>query len=369
MTDEGGNILYQSMEADLVYEWIQEDDSRAETAEDWISDSMTAEIAGETITIEAVGSVYYSSFLENFYLIFWLIIPCYLLLAALGSYFLAKRAMQPIRRITDTVRSINGKAWSGRTHDIQSRDEVGELAETFNEMMDELEISYERERQFTSDASHELRTPITVIRACAEEALETEDAEVSRENLLAIQNETEKMTRMITQLLFLSRGYEGRLHFDPEEISLYDMAASVSEELATEAKKKAITIHNRVPEETVLTADQSLFTNLLVNLIGNAVKYGKEGGNVWIDAKTEGDDLFLTVADDGIGISEEDLPHIFDRFYRADAARDRSGSGLGLSICKWIVQMHGGTIRAVSKAGEGSSFFVQMPVCPGSRKG
>ena len=187
--------------------------------------------------------------------------------------------------------------------------------------------------------------------------------------LLTIQNETEKMTRMITQLLFLSRGYEGRLNFDPEEVSLYDMADSVSEELAADAKKRAIKIHNRVPEETVLTADQSLFTNLLVNLVGNAAKYGKEGGNVWIDAKAKDDDLSLTVTDDGIGISEEDIPHIFDRFYRADAARGRSGSGLGLSICKWIVQMHGGTIRAESKAGEGTSFCVKMPLCPGSRKG
>jgi len=239
-----------------------------------------------------------------------------------------------------------------------SHDEVGELADTFNMMLEELEVSFKRERQFTSDASHELRTPMTVITACTEDALHTEDAAIINENIKVIQKENQRMTKMLSQLLMLSRGYEGRYHFQPESLCLYDMAESVSESLAMMADAKSIQIHNQIPDDYKICADQSLFTQLLVNLIENAIKYGNEQGNIWITLEKEGTQHKLCVKDDGIGISGQDLPKIFDRFYRADKARDRKGSGLGLSIVKWIVTLHGWQIHAESRLGEGTKMVV-----------
>ena len=358
---ENGDLLYQNEEADQIFHYVTEEETKAAAQEDWYSDSKSVSIAGQVITIDAIGSVYYNMFLEEFHSFLWIIVPSYLILAALGSYFLAKRALRSIRSITETARQIRESEWSTRTKNIHSNDEIGELANTFNEMLDEVETSFAREHQFTSDASHELRTPIAVIAACTEEALQTEDAQIRLENLKTIQYENEKMSKMVTQLLLLSRGSEGRAHFEPEDIRLYDMAESVAEELAPEAKIKAITIHNGIPEKISLFADQSLFTNLLMNLIGNAIKYGKEGGHVWLDAAAGSAGVTLTVKDDGIGISQEDAAHVFERFYRADRARDRSGSGLGLAIVKWIVDLHGGDIRVESELNLGSAFIVNMP--------
>lgn len=232
----------------------------------------------------------------------------------------------------------------------------------FNEliMLDRLEDSFQRERQFTSDASHELRTPLAVISACAEDALGRKATDCC-ESLMTIREEAERMTKIISQLLMLSRGYEGRLHLDPEQIALRDMLDSVCDELKDSASEKQIRMHNGVTGGAFITADQSLITQLMINLIGNAIKYGRRGGNVWLDAAVRDDGTHITVADDGIGVSDEDLPRIFERFYRADSARDRSGFGLGLSIAKWIVEMHRGAINVQSSLGHGTTFEVVLP--------
>jgi signal transduction histidine kinase len=169
------------------------------------------------------------------------------------------------------------------------------------------------------------------------------------------------MTKIISQLLMLSRGYEGRCHFEPDDICLYEMAASVAEELKGSAEDAQIAVHNDIPKELTLRADQSLMTQLFVNLIGNAIKYGSAGGNVWLNADQRDGFVKIEVSDDGIGISEEDKSHIFERFYRADKARDRSGSGLGLAIVKWIVELHGGTIEVKSSVGHGTTFSFALP--------
>lgn len=358
VTDEEEQVIYLSEDADWIFfELLHEEEERGE----WSGKRISYTVGDQTVYITGIGNIYYNELLNNLVSILWFLVPGYMVIAAWGSYILAKRALKPIHQITQTAQSIRGSDWSKRIEGIQSVDEVGELAGTFNKMLDALEISFRRERQFTSDASHELRTPMTVIRVCTDDALQTEDAGIVQENLLMIKKENAKMTKMLSQLLFLSRGYEGRQHFEPEDILLSDMVESVMEEFAAEAKEKSIEIHNLVAKRTFLYADQSLFTQLLMNLIGNAVKYGKENGNIWIGVRCDEGGARLYIRDDGMGIAKEDREHIFERFYRADKARDRSGSGLGLSITKWIVEMHGGQIWAESRPGEGTVFYVTLP--------
>ncbi len=298
---------------------------------------------------------------ENIMWLLIFLIPGYLMLAAISSYILAKRTLKPVHQITMAAKSIKNGDLSGRIDGVFSHDEVGELADTFNQMISELDFAFKRERQFTSDASHELRTPMTVITACAEDALCTDDETIIRENLRIIQAENQRMRKMLSQLLMLSRGYEGRWHFESEHIFPHEMADSVAEALTAEIEKKKIHIYNEIPKTFSLYADQSLFTQLLVNLMENAVKYGNENGSIWLTAFAEGRDSVICVRDNGIGIGREDLSHIFERFYRADKARDRNGSGLGLSIVKWIVELHSGSITVNSKLGKGTLFRIVIP--------
>ena len=353
--DQKGELIYHNRDAEWIFE-MAENDKDAER--EWSHLTQYKTINGHKIQIQILGNIYFNDFLNDFSWMLLLIVPCYVILAAIGSKFLAKRALKPIRQITETAKKISEGDLSKRIDGIVSDDEVGELADTFNKMLEELEVSFQRERQFTSDASHELRTPMTVITACTEDALYTDDPEIRNENIRVIQKENKRMTKMLSQLLMLSRGYEGRCHFQPEELGLYDMVESVSESLASMAETKSIQIHNQIPENYMIYADQSLFTQLLVNLIENAIKYGNKEGNIWVTLEKTETQHKLCVKDDGIGISEEDLPKIFERFYRADKARDRNGSGLGLSIVKWIVALHGWEIFAESKLGEGTKMSV-----------
>lgn len=353
--DDKGEKIYQSRDAELIFQIA---DDEKDSAKEWSYLVRSETINEAAVQIQVLGNIYYNDFLNELSGLMTLMIPCYMLLAAIGSMFLAKRALQPIRQITETAQKISEGDLSERIDGVVSHDEVGELADTFNSMLEELEVSFQRERQFTSDASHELRTPMTVITACTEDALYTDDPAIRTENIKVIQKENQRMTKMLSQLLMLSRGYEGRYHFQPEDLCLYDMVESVCESLSVMADTKSIQIHNQIPENYMINADQSLFTQLLVNLIENAIKYGNIEGNIWITLEKTQTQCSLCVKDDGIGISNENLPKIFERFYRADKARDRNGSGLGLSIVKWIVTLHGWDISAKSKLGEGTKMIV-----------
>lgn len=313
----------------------------------------------ELLVICARPLAYVEQSLHDLRLLLLLLVPGYFVLAACGAWLLARRALVPVRRISQIAQSTRAGDLSRRITGITTNDEVGELAQTFNEMLAALEVSFARERQFTSDASHELRTPVSVIAACAEDALENSSS--AQDNLETIQRETTRMTRVIAQLLMLSRGYEGRYQFSRDLVDLHEVAASVSEELAGQAQTHTIAIHNDVPPGLLLACDQSLITQLCLNLVTNAIKYGRTGGNVWLSADDNGGVVNLSVADDGIGIAESDLPHIFERFYRADKARDRSGSGLGLAIVRWIVESHGGEINVQSVLGHGTLFTITLP--------
>lgn len=360
---ESGSVLYAGKNSD----WLRQanvsygENTLSVDGKRWAVQVGSFELSDVKMTAIAASPMdYVSESLNDLILLLIILIPVYLFISAMGAFFLAKRAMRPIHQITQTAKIIENGRLEKRICGIDTKDEVGELAATFNGMLDTLEVSFQRERQFTSDASHELRTPVTVISACAEDALSDESA-VCREQVETIQNEAMRMAKMISQLLMLSRGYEGRCHFELDQINLCEMVDSVSEELNDVAEGRQISIHNDIDRLLEITADQSLMTQLFVNLIGNAIKYGSTGGNVWLNASRKGIGTQIEVSDDGVGISKEDMPHVFERFYRADKARDRSGSGLGLAIVKWIVELHHGTIAVRSSLGHGTAFIIVLP--------
>ena len=298
--------------------------------------------------------------LDQLQLVMLLAVPVFLGLAVFGSYFLAKLALRPIDHITETAVSLGAGNLSRRITGIESRDEVGRLAGAFNGMLARLEESFQREKQFTSDASHELRTPVSVIMAYAENLTAHAPDQETEKQAAAILLESRRMHSIIAQLLALTRGCEGKYRLEREEVSLSEMVSDVLAELTEEAAAGGIRLAGQVPPEIRLSADQSLMTQLLLNLVENGIKYGKAGGTVTVWAQEQDGHTLLTIQDDGIGIGETDLPRIFGRFYRADQARDRSGSGLGLSIVKWIVELHGWTIQVVSELGKGTRFMIKM---------
>ena len=352
---DDGTELYKSVDADRVFERTPYGDEA-----EFYDYSEVVDIDGHEASIEAVGNIYFNRFFDSFSTLMYALAPAYLLISAIGAYLIAKRALKPITDITSTANTIKAGDRKNRIKTVELHDEVGELASTINEMLDELDVAFEREKQFTSDASHELRTPVSVISACADEALVSEDESVIRENLTMIKNESGKMTKIIAQLLQLSRGYEGRYNYEPEEIALKDMVDSVLEVEEFEAQEKRISLISDVNQQIMVKVDQSLFTQVLMNIVGNAIKYGNDDGHVWVSAEKIEDKIEIHIKDDGIGMSQNDLAHIFERFYRADASRDRKGTGLGLAIVKWIVDIHQGEIEAKSTLGEGTEFIIRI---------
>ena len=319
---------------------------------------------GEWLQTAAISAGSAEASLHTLQVLLGILVPIYLALAIAGAYLLAKRAIRPITEITKAAEAIRAGDLSQRITGIATQDEIQELADTFNTMLHRLQASFTRERQFTADASHELRTPVAVISACAEELQKDLPQGEAVEPVAAIQRESARMHKILSQLLLLTRGYEGRYHLEREVFPLRDVVASVMEELAETAAASRIRLFNQVPEEVSLYADQSLTTQLLINLIGNSIRYGRERGKVVVRASLAQTQCTFTVSDDGIGIQEDQLPHIFERFYRADPARDRSGFGLGLSIVQWIVSLHNGQITVHSTYGQGTLVTVALPTQP-----
>lgn len=314
VTDPQGQPIFSTAGGEwLQTAAIQPDGKTVHQNETYTVRQETVQIEGATVTASAAisaGSAEAS--LHTLQVLLGILVPIYLALAIAGAYLLAKRAIRPITEITKAAETIRAGDLSQRITGIATQDEIQELADTFNTMLHRLQASFTRERQFTADASHELRTPVAVISACAEE----------------LQKD-------------LPQG-----------------------EAAETAAASRIRLFNQVPEEVSLYADQSLTTQLLINLIGNSIRYGRERGKVVVRASLTQTQCTFTVSDDGIGIQEDQLPHIFERFYRADPARDRSGSGLGLSIVQWIVSLHNGQITAHSTYGQGTLVTVALPTQP-----
>src|SRR2546421_881625 len=304
-----------------------------------------------------------------------------LLVAAIGGYWLAGKALRPVKMITRMANEMSATDLRRRLH-LQRRDEFGELAATFDQMLARLEAAFKRQTQFTADASHELRTPLTIIDLEINRALtQLEQPEDYRHVLEQIQAENEQMTATVNSLLLLARADTGQMTLDRQEVDLSDITLASVERLLPLARLYQVTLATGDLPELLVRGDPQYLGQMLANLIENGIKYTSgTGKRVYVELGCEQQRWgIVRVRDDGPGISDEHLPYLFERFYRVDKARSRvqkgppvqssktgnvepGGSGLGLSIVQWIVQAHGGEIRVESTIGAGSLFEVRLPL-------
>ena len=298
--------------------------------------------------------------LTNLMFIAMVTLPAFLLLAALGGYGIARRAFRPLKEITSTAAAINEAAdLSARVAVPPGDHEFSRLAATFNQMFARLEGAFEAEKQFTADASHELRTPVSVIKSACEYAEKYgETPEEQRETLAMIHRQADRMAELIQQLLSITRldqGTEG-LRLEP-----LDLAALV-EGVCAEQPYPRQRLFCQVGGAVWVRGDAGLLRRLLQNLIDNGFKYGTPQGHVWVTLEGKGNTARLQVRDDGIGIPEDQQEKVWQRFYQVDPSRrEGGGAGLGLAMVKKIAQLHGGTVTLDSAPGRGSAFTLILP--------
>jgi len=291
------------------------------------------------------------------------------LIAIGGAYLLTRAAFLPVNAIVRSARAITESDLSQRLPVKSRRDEIGRLATAFNELLSRLQVAFaqreealSRQRRFVADAGHELRTPLTSILGYARMLRQwgLSDPTVAREGLAAMEQEAERMQGMVEGLLRLARGDEGA-PLDLRRHDLRDVAVEAAGAAQAAAGDTVTVIEHLPPGPVLATFDRDRIRQAVGILLDNAVKYTPPGGTVAVAVRATAGSAELEVTDTGIGIAERDLPHIFDRFYRVDEARSTGGAGLGLAIARQIVDAHGGTIRVVSRPGEGSTFTIRLP--------
>ncbi len=290
-----------------------------------------------------------------------ILLPFFVALIALGGYLITAKALRPLSAMTETARAISeGNDLTRRIRLGSGRDEVHVLAHTFDQMMERLQSSFETEKQFTSDVSHELRTPVAVILSqCEYASQEGTPPEELRGSIGVIGAQARKMSALISQLLTLARADSGKQKLQYELVNLSELAEIIVEEQSIAAEEKGITLLTDIQPEILLRADETMMMRLFINLISNSITYGKPDGHTLVTLSANETEITGSVQDDGIGIPADKLDKIWQRFYQVDPARtsgSSSGSGLGLSMVKWIVQAHGGRIEVSSRLGEGSCF-------------
>lgn len=292
------------------------------------------------------------------------VLPMVLGIAVIGGWWLAKRALAPVDAMTAEAQSANASDLSARLSVPPTRDELQRLAEAWNELLARIEASVRSVTRFTADAAHELRTPVTVIRTSAELALRhPRTPENYQQTLQSIQQETEEMTELLERLLLLARGDAGQWRMRLDTVFADDLLRNLQPGISALAGSKQITVDLAFPTDPVIIwADESAIRRLMMILFDNAIKYTPPGGQIVIRLETPGPTCVVEVEDTGCGIPAEELPLVFDRFYRSDPARTPGmGVGLGLAIARAIVDAHHGSIEVSSEVGKGSIFRVHLP--------
>ena len=299
---------------------------------------------------------------ENLMKIAAIALPVFILLTAVGGYLLVRRAFRPLERISATAQAMGeAKDLSRRIGLPPGRDEFSRLAQTFDQLFARLERSFEAEKQFTADASHELRTPVTIIKGACEYGLKYDETpEERQETLEMIARQAEKMAQLIAQLLSMTRLDQGTEGARLEPVDLGALVEGLIRERGYEEDKLILSVAPGVKVQ----GDGALLSRLTENLVENALKYGKTGGHVWVTVKSQGNEGILEVRDDGIGIPKDQQEKIWQRFYQVDPSRsdESSGVGLGLSMVRQIAQLHGGTVTLDSVEGIGSVFALHLPL-------
>lgn len=287
-----------------------------------------------------------------------------LLLAVGGGMWLTSRAVRPLRRLNTVVHGILETGdFSARVHVGKAQGELRVLVDVFNRMLGRMEKLISSMQGALDNVAHDLRTPMTRCRMVAERALEhPEDTEATREALADSLEEGDQVLRMLTTLMEVAEAESGAMRLTKEDVVLSEIAANVVDLYEFVAEDKQITLEVDVPESLTVFADPGRLRQGLANLVDNAIKYGNPGGHVLISAEAGEGCVILGVKDDGIGLAPKDLPHIWDRLYRADRSRGEHGLGLGLSFVRALVEAHGGTVSVESELDKGTAFVVRLPV-------
>ena len=296
--------------------------------------------------------------------------PIILLISAITAWTLAGRLLQPIEQMVNDVEAISdGRSLHRRIPVEDLGDEIGRLGLTLNAMIGRLETSFAALRRFTADASHELKTPLTVLRADIERAMTTPQG--STDQLVALEEglqEAARMADLVESLLTLARADEGRFALHREPVEMEPLVRDVAETAHILGEVAGLEVSMPAPQPVTVLGDRVRLRQLFLNLVTNAIKYTAKGGRVELTLESHDGAAVFTVKDSGIGIAGADLPFIFDRFWRVDRVRSRGGErggvGLGLAISQWIAQAHGGSINVSSRLGRGSSFAVTIPALP-----
>ena len=307
------------------------------------------------------------SILERFLRTLLWLVPAGIALAAIFGYIMARLALRPVRKIQEAAHRIT-------IHDLHTRlplagsgDEIDQLSHTFNETLDRLQKSVEQMKQFTAAISHELRTPLAALQGEAEVALmHTRTPEHYRAVLSSQLEEFQKLTRMVNNMLLLARAEAGDVRPHTQSVDLASIARAIIEMFQPIAADRGIQLALDASSAVVVQGDPLWLERMLMNLVENALKYTPTHGRVHVELSHGGESATVNVTDTGIGISDDNLPHIFERFYRADASRSRDieGTGVGLAIVRWVVEAHGGQISVQSQTGEGTRFQVKLPAIP-----
>ena len=300
--------------------------------------------------------------LKNFRQIFVGALFPLVLLGFVGGVFLSRRALRPIRQLTDTIRSISSGRMDARVPALQTRDELGELIVLFNSMVEKIEKLVRGMKDSLDNVAHDLRTPMTRMRGVAEMALRTEvGVDSCREALADCIEESDRMLRMLNTLMDISEAESGAMTLDLERMKGCELIDEVVELYRYVAEDKGVRIETACPQGLTFIADPVRMRQALGNLVDNAIKYTPRGGGVDVTARLEEGRILIAVRDTGIGMGPEELPRIWDRLYRSDQSRSQRGLGLGLSLVKAIVEAHKGEVRVSSERGKGSVFTMSLP--------
>jgi len=296
--------------------------------------------------------------------VIFLALPLLLGLAGIGGYLLATHSLAPLNWMAAQAREITGSNLNRRLEIGHAAEELVVLAASFNELLARLDESFEAMRRFVADASHELRTPIAVIRGEADVALSHDrGAAEYRESLAIVLDESRRLSRLVDDLLNLARADAGRVKLDVHEFYFNELLAECCRFMQTLAAASGIALECRSPGDVQFRGDEALLRRLLINLLDNAIRYTPPGGKVSASLEADPAAARIRISDTGVGIPPEAAPHVFERFYRADKARSRQdgGFGLGLSIVKWIAESHNGSVELTSNPGPGTTFTVTLP--------
>jgi heavy metal sensor kinase len=309
-------------------------------------------------------------------------VPLALALASVGGYFLARKSLAPVVAMSETAARISASNLHERLPVANERDELGRLARIFNKLLGRLDESFEQQRRFMADASHELRTPVAIVRGEAEVSLSRDErvAEDYRESLAIVHDEGRRLTRIVEDLFTLARADAGQHPLRLNDFYLDETVAECTRAVRTLAAGRGLSVEHDAPQEMPFRGDEELIRRMLLNLLDNAIKYTPAGGRVTVKCEARGDEYVLTVSDTGAGIPTEARPFIFERFYRADKARSReesadgtaaaagSGAGLGLSIARLVVEAHNGHLDLFHSDERGSVFVATLPAPAASDK-